>query len=367
MTEQETIHTDSLYWFDANGSAVMAETNLSHTPRILIIDDDELIHHSIEAILGREGYHLTFASSGVEGISAAVAIRPDVVLLDIMMPVMNGYAVCEKLRNLPAVNEVPILFLTALDDQASRLRGLDVGADDFLSKPVNSLELRARLRTITRLDRYRKLYSERERLVRAMQDLEQSHHHLQQAYNETLSGWARAVDLRDQETVGHSQRVRAATIKLATALGMPDSEILQASRGALLHDLGKIAIPDEILFKPGPLNDAEWAIMRKHPVFAYEMLKPIEYLRPALDIPYCHHEKWDGSGYPRGLAGEAIPFSARIFAIIDVWDALLSDRPYRKAMPVEQVLEYIRSQSGTHFDPQIVQVFLDIFAPAASK
>ncbi|MCX7800793.1 MAG: PAS domain S-box protein [Fimbriimonadales bacterium] len=183
---------------------------------------------------------------------------------------------------------------------------------------------------------------------------------LQIAYDATLEGWSKAMDLRDHETEGHSQRVTAAVVELARAFGLEDEDIAHVRRGALLHDIGKLGIPDSILLKPGPLTEDEWVQMRKHPVYAYERLFPIEYLRPAIDIPYCHHEEGDGSGYPRGLRGEEIPLSARLFAVIDVWDALLSDRPYRKAWRREDALAYIRSQSGTHFDPAVVRRFVDI-------
>ncbi len=182
---------------------------------------------------------------------------------------------------------------------------------------------------------------------------------LAQAYDATIKGWSRALDLRDEETEFHTQRVTDLTMGLARALGIGDGELVQIQRGALLHDIGKMGIPDRILLKTGPLTDAEWMVMRNHPVYAYELISPIIFLRPALDIPYCHHEKWDGSGYPRGLSGEEIPLAARIFAIIDVWDALLSDRPYRLAWEREQVLQYIIEQSGMHFDPKIVDAFLE--------
>lgn len=189
-------------------------------------------------------------------------------------------------------------------------------------------------------------------------DLQRSNVELMSAYDTTIEGWSRALDLRDRETEGHSKRVTEMTLKLAREMGIGDAELIHARRGALLHDIGKMGIPDYILHKPGPLSEEEWGIMRKHPVYAYELLSPIAYLRPALDIPYCHHEKWDGTGYPRGLKGEQIPLAARIFAIADVWDALLSDRPYRKAWSVDKVLEYINGQIGKHFDPKVVEVFL---------
>jgi putative nucleotidyltransferase with HDIG domain/PAS domain S-box-containing protein len=180
------------------------------------------------------------------------------------------------------------------------------------------------------------------------------------AYDSTIEGWSHALDLRDKETEGHTQRVTEMTMKLARAAGITEEELVHVRRGALLHDIGKMGVPDHILLKPGKLTDEEWVVMRKHTTFAFELLSPIAYLRPALDIPYCHHEKWDGSGYPRGLKGEQIPLVARLFSIVDVWDALLSDRPYRQGWPKEKVIEHIKSLSGTHFDPKAVELFLKV-------
>ncbi len=190
--------------------------------------------------------------------------------------------------------------------------------------------------------------------------LERSNLELTLAYDATIEGWSRAMDLRDTETEGHTQRVTDLAVRLARAAGMSEEHIAHLRRGALLHDMGKLGIPDSILLKPGPLDEQEWEIMRTHPVLARDMLEPIAYLRPALDIPYCHHEKWDGSGYPRGLKGQEIPLAARIFAVVDVYDALTSDRPYRPAWTKEAALAYIREQSGAHFDPRMVDLFLQI-------
>jgi putative nucleotidyltransferase with HDIG domain len=190
--------------------------------------------------------------------------------------------------------------------------------------------------------------------------LQRSHTELTLAYDATIAGWSHALDLRDHETEGHSQRVTDLTLRLAQTVGLPPSELVHVRRGALLHDIGKMAIPDAILLKPGPLTAEEWAVMRQHPTHAYHMLAPIAFLRPALDIPYCHHEKWDGTGYPRGLKGEEIPMAARVFAVADVWDALRSNRPYRLAWPVEQVREHIRSLAGVHFDPEAVEAFFGL-------
>jgi len=188
--------------------------------------------------------------------------------------------------------------------------------------------------------------------------LQASNAELVMAYDNTLAGWASALELRDKETEGHTRRVAHLSIQLAQALGISDNDLVHIYRGALLHDIGKMGIPDSIVLKPGELTEYEWGIMRKHPQYAFELLLPISFLRPALDIPYCHHEKWDGTGYPRGLNAEQIPLGARVFAIIDVWDALTSDRPYRKAWTKEQALGYIKEQSGKHFDPKVVEAFL---------
>jgi HD-GYP domain-containing protein (c-di-GMP phosphodiesterase class II) len=189
--------------------------------------------------------------------------------------------------------------------------------------------------------------------------LQRSNTELALAYDATIEGWSHALDLRDKETEGHTRRVTDMTVRLAHRFGLGQDEMTQVRWGALLHDIGKLGVPDGILLKPGPLTDEEWVVMRKHPTFAYEMLSPIRYLRSALDIPYCHHEKWDGTGYPRGLSGEQIPLTARIFAVVDVWDALCSDRPYRSAWPEDKVREHIRSLAGTHFDPQVAKIVLD--------
>jgi putative nucleotidyltransferase with HDIG domain len=192
------------------------------------------------------------------------------------------------------------------------------------------------------------------------ESLKQTNLELSLAYETTLEGWSAALDLRDKETEGHTQRVTDLTLKLARHMNLRDKELAQIRRGALLHDIGKMGVPDRILLKPEELTDEEWEIMKQHPVHAHDLLSRIEYLRPALDIPYCHHEKWDGSGYPRGLKGEEIPLAARIFAVVDVYDALVSARPYRSAWTSEKALDYIKSLSGIDFDPKVVDAFLEL-------
>ena len=202
---------------------------------------------------------------------------------------------------------------------------------------------------------------ENARLVKKLQSANDA---LEIAYQRTLEGWVQALDLRDNETEGHTIRVADATVKLARFMGVSDTQIQHIRHGALLHDIGKMAIPDSILLKPGPLNEAEWQVMKQHPQMAYNWLKSIDYLKPAVDIPYCHHEHWDGSGYVQGLAEDEIPYWARIFTIIDVWDAMRSDRSYRKAFSDQETLSYIRAESGKLFDPQVVEAFFDLHSQA---
>jgi putative nucleotidyltransferase with HDIG domain len=196
--------------------------------------------------------------------------------------------------------------------------------------------------------------------ARLFSEIESSRLNLTLAYDETIEGWSKALDFRDKETEGHSKRVTELTWKLARAYGLSQEELVNIRWGALLHDIGKMGIPDAILLKPASLTDLEWRIMKMHTNFAFEWLSPIAYLKTVLDIPYCHHEKWDGTGYPRGLKGEEIPLAARLFAIVDVYDALISDRPYRKAWTNAKALEYIEEQRGIHFDPKVVSKFKTI-------
>ena len=195
---------------------------------------------------------------------------------------------------------------------------------------------------------------------RLLTDLERSNEALVRAYDETLAGWGYALELRDGETRGHTQRVTELTVRLAEAFGITDEALTQIRRGAMLHDIGKLGVPDSILLKRGRLTDEEWAVMRKHPIYAYQWLRPIAYLSPALSIPYCHHERWDGHGYPRGLKGDEIPFEARLFAVVDVWDALCSERPYHLPWSLEQVRAYLIEHAGSHFDPEVVAMFLQV-------
>ncbi|WP_205678954.1 HD-GYP domain-containing protein [Aquisphaera insulae] len=320
---------------------------------ILIVDDEPSGRRALESLLLGQGYGLAFATNGPEALVLARRMEPDLILLDVMMPGMDGIEVLKRLRSIPRLGEIPVILVTALDDRASRLAGLEAGADDYVTKPIDRCELRTRVRTIMRLNRFRKL-----------QDALVS---LEEAYDATLEGWVRALDLREHELEGHSVRVAEMTVRLARVMGLEPDALVHTYRGALLHDIGKIAIPDAILLKAGPLDEDEWAIMRRHPDYARAMIEPIAFLRPALEIPYCHHERWDGKGYPRGLKGEEIPRPARIFSVVDVWDALTSDRPYRPSWERSRVGRYLEDNAGSLFDPEVVARFIELLRDEGSQ
>lgn len=327
---------------------------LDQAAKILIIDDEPIIRLTLDGLLRQDNVQLLFAENGVKGLAMAQHYIPDAILLDLMMPDMDGFEVCRKIRSNSELAEVPVIMITALDNREARLTGLEAGADDFLAKPFDSMEIQIRIKNILRMNRFRQIVTQRDRLTEINSELVT-------AYDKTIEGWSLALDLRDRETEGHTVRVTEATIKLACLAGVKEEDLEHIRRGALLHDIGKLGIPDSILLKPGKLTEEEWKIMRLHPVYAYEWLSEIKYLESAIDIPYCHHEHWDGSGYPQHLRGEEIPLSARIFAIVDVWDALRSERPYRKAMPDGEVRAYITAQKGIDFDPYLTDLFLKNF------
>lgn len=315
---------------------------ISHIP-----EDREQICLALEGL----PYQLHIAASGVEGMVRASTVHPDLILLEGMLPYLDGFEVCGLIRSHYALGEIPVILMSASGDAELRLAGLRVGADDFILKPINRLELIGRLHGLIRLNRYRLILESRRHAGEA--DMDENTQR-----DRDLAGWSRVLELSDKETEQHNQRVTKLTLALGRAAGLNEEELHQVWRGTLLHDIGVLGIPNSIIKKPGGLDESEWKILREHPTHAYHWFCNIDYLRPALDIPYCHHEKWDGSGYPRGLRGPAIPFAARLFAVVDVWDALTTDRPYRAAMSETEALDYIRSQAGKHFDPQVVELFL---------
>ncbi len=329
--------------------------------RILIVDDENYVRTVMGAMLDRSGYITTLAASGQAALAHLEGdTRCDLVLSDMMMSGMDGMALLDHIhRSRP---DLPIVMVTAVHDISVAMGAIRRGAYDYLLKPFEREQLLAtvaRALDHSRLVRQNAMYKHHleqlvaartEMLRKAMADLERS-------YDITLEALGDSLDLRDAETEGHSKRVTAYTIALARASGMSSSQLRIIARGAFLHDIGKIAIPDSVLLKPGALDEQEKAIMREHCARGYLMLRKIPFLSDAAEIVYAHQERFDGSGYPRGLRGEDIPAGARVFAIADTLDAITSDRPYRRAKSFEAAREEITRCSGTQFDPDFVRLF----------
>ena len=306
-------------------------------PRLLLVDDEptnlQVLRHVLQA-----DYRLLFATDGARALQVAREQRPDLVLLDIMMPNMDGYAVCCALKADAATASIPVIFITALDDSQDETAGFDVGGVDYLTKPVSPPVVRARVRTHLSLVRMEELRETRLQIVQRL---------------------GRAAEYKDNETGLHVIRMSHFSQLLALAAGCSPAWAEDLLNAAPMHDVGKIGIPDAVLRKPGPLDAAEWDTMRRHPEIGAEIMgeHPSGVLQLAREIALAHHEKWDGSGYPRGLAGEAIPLSARIVAIADVFDALTTRRPYKEPWPVQEAMNHIAAQAGKHFDPALVALF----------
>src|SRR5574341_827285 len=298
----------------------------------------------------------------VDAVVWATRHIADLVLVDYMMPEMNGIELAKRLRALPGYEHVPIMMVTAHDDRKVRYDALDAGVTDFLIKPVDARECMARCRNLLTLRRQQLALEDRRRLLEHM--VEDATREVREREKETLLRLARAGEFRDEETGYHLIRMSRYSRLIANALGLGHDEVETVELAAPLHDIGKIGIPDQILLKPAKLDDGEWQVMRKHPVIGHEILKgsASKYVRMGALIALGHHEKYDGSGYPNGLVGDHVPLCARIVAVADVYDALTSVRPYKKAWPSEQAFDYLTSQTGRHFDPRMVEVFVGMRA-----
>jgi putative nucleotidyltransferase with HDIG domain len=329
--------------------------------RILVVDDEEAIREVISTLLEAQGFRCATRANGRQGLDAFRKDNYDLVLSDIVMPEMDGLKLLAELRLDDP--DVPVIMVTAMHDISIALEAIRAGAYDYVLKPFEKDQLYVGVRRALehrRLVLENRIYqSDLEQLVAertqqlsiALQDLEQS-------YDYTLEALGSALDAKDAETEGHCQRVTAFTITIARAMGVDKGLLRQIARGAFLHDIGKMGIPDHILRKPGPLTADERAIMRTHCEIGYAVLERIPFLKEAAEIVLAHQEFYDGSGYPRGLNGEEIPLGARIFAVADTLDAMISDRPYRKALPISAAREEIRKYSGVQFDPKVVETFL---------
>jgi len=330
---------------------------------ILVVDDEEAIREVVSTMLESKGYHCTAVSNGRAAQDIVKRTTPDLVLSDMIMPEMDGIKLLEWLRQYDP--EIPVIMVTAIHDISTALEAIRRGAYDYILKPFEKDQLYL---GVNRALQHRRLVAENrnyqrdlerqveERTARLTIALAQ----LEQSYDDTLEALGSALDLKDAETEGHCQRVTAFTISIAKAMPVPNAYLPVLARAAFLHDIGKMGIPDKILLKPGPLTDDEKVIMRKHCQIGYDMLIRIPFLRDAAEIVLAHQEFFDGTGYPRGLKGEEIPLGARRFAIDNSMDAMLSDRPYRKALPMSYAHEEIQRCASTQFDPKVVKVFLSI-------
>jgi putative nucleotidyltransferase with HDIG domain len=339
--------------------------------RILIVDDEEAIREIVHSMLSLSGYRCQQAGSGLEALATLDSGEQfELMLSDLMMAEMDGIALLERTKE--KYPDMPVVMVTAVHDISVALRAIRNGAYDYLLKPFEREQLlaivqralenrRLKLENRTYQVNLESLVADRtDELQKTMQDLRKTMKELERSYDITLEALGDALDLKDAETEGHSRRVTAFTVAIARALGVEDDRIRVIARGAFLHDIGKMAIPDSILRKPGPLVQEEINVMKEHCYRGYQMLRKIPFLSEAAEIVYAHQERFDGSGYPRGLKGEQIPLGARMFSVADTLDAMMSDRPYRAAQTFSAAREEIIRWSGRQFDPEIVHAFLTI-------
>ena len=330
---------------------------------ILIVDDDRQVREVLHQIFIAAGYNCLLANDGREGVEVFKAGRPPLVVTDLKMPGITGIELLQQVRAVD--DDVAVIVLTGAADVKTAIASLKLGAHDFIMKPVNMDELL--IATERALERRQLLIDRREyhknlerRVVEATRDLASKHSQLQETYRATLEALGSALDTRDVGTESHSRRVHGYALATADEYGVPEAELPDLAHGVLLHDIDKIGIPDAILLKPGPLTAEEWTIMRRHPEIGKALIERIPFLRGAVPVVWSHHEKWDWSGYPRGLTGEEIPLGARIFMVVDAFDAMTFDRPYSKAKPFDVAKTEIKRCAGAHFDPAVVESFFRV-------
>ena len=308
--------------------------------RVLAVDDDPRALEALADALGALGYDVWQAVDGTSALLLAREHLPDVILLDVVMPGLDGYEVCRRLKEDPETRLIPVVFLTGQGSREARLQGLEAGGSDFLAKPVDLAELQVRVRNLVE---FRRL----------TQDLDSA--------EQMMFSVARTIEARDEGTGDHCDRLARTAVGFGRALGLGEEELKTLRRGGYLHDIGKIGVPDAVLLKPGPLDPDEWEVMRRHVEIGVEICAPLRTLRPVLPIIRHHHERWDGTGYPDGLAGEAIPYLARLFQVVDVFDALTSDRCYRPALSTEHALAVLEEETAKGWrDPELVRAFVGL-------
>lgn len=307
--------------------------------KILVVDDDPAIRNLLVRILQRDGYTPITANNGVEALECVARDAPDLILLDVTMPLLDGFAVCQHLKDNEATALIPVTMLTGLDDREHRQRGLEVGTDDFLTKPFDQSLLRARIRSQLRVKRLTDQLERTEQVIFML---------------------ALAVEAKDAYTEGHLRRLASYSEQLAIAADIPAEQLKAIRFGGLLHDIGKISIDDAILRKPSSLTTEEYEQIKQHPEYGARIVQPMRFASEVAPIIRHHHERWDGTGYPAGLSGEGIPIGARIVAIADAYDAMMTDRPYRRALGLDEALRRLRAGTGKEWDPTLLALFLEL-------
>jgi putative two-component system response regulator len=343
---------------------------VQQTPTILIVDDEPANRDLLVDMLTRLGYQCETARDGFEALGK-LNLDIDLILLDVMMPGMDGYEVAKAIRANPETQDIPIMMVTALSSREDRIKAVEAGANDFLDKPIDPTELRVRTASLLKLKRAYDALREHERqlqdivekrtaaLRKALEEMAKANRRTYQAYVDTLHRLALAAEYKDSYTAEHLRRVSLYSTVLGAAAGMSPGDVEILRHAAPMHDVGKIGIPDAILQKPGKLTPEEIEVMRKHTIIGAKLLSgsPSRLLQVSAIVALTHHERWDGQGYPRGLAGEKIPIWGRICAIADVFDALTTERPYKEALSFEQALEILKTGKGTQFDPRLLELF----------
>lgn len=351
------------------GDLFLMDTDSSQKerPTILIADDMEHNRIILGEFLRKMGYNVIVTCDGQEALDKTYEFYPDVLLLDVIMPKLNGFEVTEKLKHDEHTKIIPIVLITALNELEHKIKAMECGADDFLNKPYDEMELGARVRSLLRVSEYnhymRNYQKELEQdVAKKTKELSDALDLVKHVSLETIHRLTSAAEYKDDETGDHIKRIGDYTAVIAKQIGFSPDEIENLLYAAPMHDIGKIGVPDRILLKPGKLDDEEWEIMKKHTDIGAQILKgsSAEYIKLAELIAYSHHERWDGTGYPLGLAGEDIPLAGRIVAVVDVFDALVSERPYKLAFSLEKAFAIIESEKGVHFDPKVVDAFFEV-------
>lgn len=308
--------------------------------RVLVVDDDSSLRSRLRRLLQAEGLEIATAKNGEDALDAVKRVKPDVVLLDVMMPGLDGFEVCRRLKGNAETRLVPVVMLTGLSKTKHRVQGIDAGADDFLTKPFERAELIARIWSLLKLKSY-------------TDELEQA--------ESVLFALARSIEGKDPYTEGHCERLAEYAGSLGSFMGLPDEQITALRRAGIVHDVGKVAVPDAILLKRGPLTAAEWAIIWEHPVVGEQICEGLKSFRLVLPIIRHHHERRDGTGYPDSLAGDQIPLTARVLQVVDVYDALTTDRPYRQAISPQHAIETLEAETQKGWrDPDVLAAFKDL-------